>query len=336
VAMMNNTSKKPFNFPPGTVIRGKWYKQIYTIVKELGYGANGIVYLVQGSSGYQALKMSDSNVSITSEVNVLKSFSKVQGAPLGPKLLDVDDWEYRGQKIHFYVMEYIQGTDLLSFVQSKGFSWTGVLIAQLLTDLERIHKEGWVFGDLKPENLIVTGPPYRIRCIDVGGTTINGRAIKEFTEFFDRGYWVGGSRRAEPSYDLFSVGMILINLAYPGRFTKAGNGNMQQLRQAIGSKDQLRKFEGSILDALEGKFQSASDMRVSLLNGLSHSQPVQQPKSKPKVSKPVSTSAHASSSATHSRYQNQRNKKSSHFLETVLVVMIVSLLYVLYIYGELM
>ena len=64
--------------------------------------------------------MSDSNVSITSEVNVLKAFAKVQGSPLGPKLLDVDDWENKGQKIHFYVMEYIQGTDLLSFIQSKG------------------------------------------------------------------------------------------------------------------------------------------------------------------------------------------------------------------------
>ncbi|MCA1066540.1 serine/threonine-protein kinase [Rossellomorea sp. AcN35-11] len=334
--MMNNTSKKPFNFPPGTVIKGKWYNHIYTIVKELGYGANGIVYLVQGTSGYQALKMSDSNISITSEVNVLKAFSKVQGPPLGPRLLDVDDWEYRGKNVHFYVMEYIQGTDLLSFVQAKGFSWTGVLVSQLLSDLERIHKEGWVFGDLKPENLIVTGQPYRIRCIDVGGTTISGRAIKEFTEFFDRGYWLGGSRRAEPSYDLFSVGMILINLGYPMRFTKAGNGNMQQLRQAIRSKEQLRKFEGPILNALEGKFQSASEMRVSLLDGLSHTQPVK-PKLNPKVSKSVSSRSHVRSSTSNTRrYQHHQTGKSGHFLETVLVVMIVSLLYVLYIYGELM
>ena len=32
-------------------------------------------------------------MSITSEVNVLKSFAKVQGSTLGPSLLDVDDWE---------------------------------------------------------------------------------------------------------------------------------------------------------------------------------------------------------------------------------------------------
>jgi serine/threonine protein kinase len=335
VAMMNNTSKKPFNFPAGTVIRGKWYKQIYTIVKELGYGANGMVYLVQGASGYLALKMSDSNVSITSEVNVLKSFSKVQGTPLGPKLHQVDDWETRGQKIHFYTMEYIQGVNLLSFVQSKGSAWTGVLIAQLLSDLERIHNEGWVFGDLKPENLIVTGPPYRIRCIDVGGTTIQGRAIKEFTEFFDRGYWLGASRKAEPTYDLFSVGMILINLAYPQRFNKTETGNMQQLRKAIAAKDQLCKFQYTIEKALEGSFPSAGEMRVHLLDALSHGGSTQS--SAPKQSRRASAALSSRQpSSQPSRVHKQKRKKSSHFLETVLVVMIVSLLYVLYIYGELM
>ena len=34
-----------------------------------------------------ALKMSDNGMSITSEVNVLKSFAKVQGSALGPSLL---------------------------------------------------------------------------------------------------------------------------------------------------------------------------------------------------------------------------------------------------------
>ena len=82
-------------------------------------------------------------------------------------------------------------------------------------DLDKLHENGWVFGDLKPENLIVTGPPPKIRCIDVGGTTIQGRAIKEFTEFYDRGYWGLGSRKAEPTYDLFAVAMIMINTAYP-------------------------------------------------------------------------------------------------------------------------
>jgi serine/threonine-protein kinase len=212
---------------PGTLIEGKWHKHRYTIMKELGYGANGRVYLALRNNQYAALKMSSNVASITSEVNVLKSFAKVQASALGPSLLDVDDWVTKSGNIPFYVMEYIQGPDLLSFIEQKGHAWLPVLMLQLLTDLEKLHRSGWVFGDLKPENLIVTGPPVQVRCIDVGGTTLKGRAIKEFTEFYDRGYWGLGSRKSDTEYDLFAVAMIMINTAYPTRFTKNGGGLSQ-------------------------------------------------------------------------------------------------------------
>lgn len=325
--MMNNTLKKQYNFSSGTRITGKWHKQHYTIVKELGYGANGIVYLAQTRADYVALKMSDSSMSVTSEVNVLKAFAKVQGAPLGPSLLDVDDWEVTGKNIPFYVMEYIQGPDLLTFVQSKGFSWTGVLIIQLLNDLDRIHKEGWVFGDLKPENLIVTGPPYKLRCIDVGGTTMQGRAIKEFTEFFDRGYWLGHSRKAEPSYDLFSTAMILINLSYPKRFNKSGSGGKEQLKTAVLAKPELKKFREPIMNAIDGKFATALEMRQSMLDTLSVKTVSGQGNTAPQSQRKP---------AAATRQQLNRKKTGGGFLETVLIVLIVTLLYVLYIYGELL
>jgi serine/threonine protein kinase len=326
--MMNNTLKKQYKFSSGTRITGKWHNQQYTIVKELGYGANGIVYLAQTGTDYVALKMSDSSMSVTSEVNVLKAFAKVQGAPLGPSLLDVDDWEISGKKIPFYVMEYIQGPDLLTFVQNKGVSWTGVLVVQLLNDLDRIHHEGWVFGDLKPDNLIVTGPPYKIRCIDVGGTTMQGRAIKEFTEFFDRGYWLGHSRKAEPTYDLFSAAMILINLSYPKRFNKSGTGGIEQLQNAVMAKPELKKFRGPIMGALEGRFTSAHEMRQAMLNTLSVRTGSGQNK---QAAAPPSRST-----LNATRQQIKKQKSGGGFLETVLVVLIVSLLYVLYIYGELL
>jgi serine/threonine protein kinase len=326
--MMNNTWKKQYNFSSGTRITGKWHKQHYTIVKELGYGANGIVYLAQAGADYAALKMSDSSMSITSEVNVLKAFAKVQGAPLGPSLLDVDDWEAGGRRIPFYVMEYIQGPDLLEFVQKKGFSWTGVLVVQLLNDLHRIHQEGWVFGDLKPDNLIVTGPPYKLRCIDVGGTTIQGRAIKEFTEFFDRGYWLGHSRKAEPSYDLFSAAMILINLSYPKRFNKSGSEGIEQLRNAVMAKPELAKMKVPIMGAIEGRYRTALEMRQALLDTFSV-------KSKPGNHKASAANPQRKPAAA-SRTQLRQKKTGGGFLETVLVVMIVSLLYFLYIYGELL
>ncbi|HZG69928.1 MAG TPA: serine/threonine-protein kinase [Chondromyces sp.] len=314
--MMMNTSKNLCKFPRGTIVKGKWQKQQYTIIKELGHGANGVVYLVAAKDGYAALKMSSNSLSITSEVNVLKSFTKVQGSALGPSLLDVDDWINQGSQTSFYVMEYIQGPDLLAFIKIKGGSWIGVLLLQLLENLEAIHREGWVFGDLKPENLLVTGPPYRLRCIDVGGTTRKGRAIKEFTEFFDRGYWNAGSRKAEPSYDLFSAAMIAVNLACQRRFDRKEDG-LKQVLEVVDQRPELQSFRWVIKKALKGEYMSASSMRMELMDSLSTSR--QDKQSSKKANKNV-----------QSRQQLYKKKKANA-LETVLVVMMVLCFYVFYI-----
>lgn len=321
--MMNNSLKSLCKVVPGTVIKGKWHKNEYTVIKELGYGANGIVYLARSATQQIALKMSDNAISVTSEVNVLKAFAKVQGSALGPSLLDVDDWERNGTKVSFYVMEFIKGPDLLHFIHEKGRDWLGVLFLQLLADLAVLHKNGWVFGDLKPENLIVAGPPARIRCIDVGGTTLKGRAIKEFTEFFDRGYWGLGSRKADERYDLFAVAMIMVNIAYPKRFTKT-SGGIDQLVPMIKQKPELRKYEMVIRNALMGHYQSAGEMRADLLLVL-------QPDAKnPLPVKPVQGPVGSRSKSRHS----QNKKKKNGLFETFLIVSAITFIYFLYIYIQ--
>lgn len=320
---MNNTLKSLCNVIPGTIIEGKWHHNRYTILKELGSGANGIVYLAQFHNQKVALKMSDNGMSITSEVNVLKSFAKVQGSSLGPSLIDVDDWVVRNQNVSFYVMEYIEGPDLLTFISQKSRGWTEVLILQLLNDLHTLHEKGWVFGDLKPENLIVMGPPPRIRCIDVGGTTIQGRAIKEFTEFYDRGYWGMGTRKAERTYDLFAVGMIMINTEYPKRFNKT-TGGINQLRNMLKQKKELLKYEEVILNALQGNYQTAKEMRSDLLQTLN------QPSSNSTV---TSTQKPRTRAAVHHSRQTYQKRKGNWF-ETIFIVMVISILYFIYIYGQ--
>ncbi len=332
--MMDNL-KSQYNFSPGTVVEGKWHKNRYTLIKQLGYGANGIVYLAKSAKGNAALKFSDNNISITSEVNVLKAFAKVPGSALGPSLLDVDDWEARNQKIPFYTMEYIEGPNLLEFVSQKGSTWQTVLILQLLKDLERLHQSGWVFGDLKPENLIVTGPPPRIRCIDVGGTTIQGRAIKEFTEFFDRGYWGAGSRKADPSYDLFAAAMVMVNMAYPKRFQKTGTG-IRHIEDMIKSSHMLRPFQDPLMKAIKGEYASAGAMRDGLLAAIDDNTQSSIPKKQSAASRHHASmnSAKKSSPAPSRQMKNQKKKSKGGLAETILIIMIVGVLYFLYIYGQ--
>ncbi|WML50592.1 protein kinase family protein [Neobacillus sp. PS3-34] len=346
---MNHSLKSQCSVSPGTVIKGKWHGKQYTILRELGFGANGIVYLAKQGNVQVALKMSDNGMSITSEVNVLKSFAKVQGSALGPSLLDVDDWENNKGRISFYSMEYIEGPDLMAYIQQKGKVWTMVLILQLLKDLQLLHDKGWVFGDLKPENLIVTGPPAKIRCIDVGGTTLQGRAIKEFTEFFDRGYWGLGTRKADPSYDLFAVGMILINTAYPNRFNKT-SGGVIQLRDAIRKKQELLPLETIILKALQGHYISAGTMREDLLLAISGndgqrigtSPEIHRTNSNPARTGPTSNKAKdkphqkAAQPSTRQSYQKKKKRKKGGWSETIIIFMCMAILYGLYIFIKLL
>lgn len=318
--MMNSTLKKLSKPRPGTVITGKWHKNSYRVLRELGSGANGIVYLAQAGGAKVALKISG-GTSVASEVNVLKSFAKVWGSISGPSLIDVDDWVRPEGATPFYVMEYIEGPNLLDFIRKNGRAWAEVLILQLLKDLHVLHEHGWVFGDLKPENLIVTGSPPRIRCIDVGGTTVKGRAIKEFTQSYDRGYWELGTRRAEPSYDLFSAAMIMIHIHY-GKALVKKEGGIKQLKEIMKEKPELVKFSPVLLKALQGWYHSAEEMRLDMLKTINGMAGI--------TAKPA---VHPGN-APMSRREYRKKKRKFEWLETILIVKIVSMIYILYLFGQ--
>jgi serine/threonine-protein kinase len=320
---MDMSASPVCNLTVGEEIRGKWNHSRYRVRRRLGYGATGAVYLAEFNNGLVALKIGHDQMSITSEVNVLKRFSKVQGKVLGPSLIEVDDWQTRNATYPFYAMEYLKGETLFDFMKGKSPEWAGILLVQLLTDLHTLHQAGWAFGDLKPDNLLVTGPPYRIRWMDVGGTTLMDRSIKEYTEFFDRGYWGKGSRRAEPSYDLFSAAMVMINLAYPSRFAKR-NDTDKQLQEKISSSPMLKRHAVILEKALDGKYQNAEDMRnelVVLLNAKEQNRTIQKQSAKSNVQKPVTRQA-------------QKKKQKSFLGETFLVFTFVFVIYLFYMLGQ--
>lgn len=233
-------------------------------------GAIGAVYLCSMNGRKVALKISEKNTSITIEVNVLKALQKVQGNQLGPSLYDVDDWVAQdGRTYSFYVMEYIKGEPMNTFIQRNGTAWMGPFLLQLLNDLEGLHQAGWVFGDLKMDNLLIYPKPPRVRLIDVGGTTQEGRAIKEYTEFYDRGYWGLGSRKAEPSYDLFAVVMIFIHLFYPNRFEKQGE-SLPLLRHKISAIRALAPYQVCFDKALRGVYKKSTEMKEDVIYIVAH------------------------------------------------------------------
>jgi serine/threonine protein kinase, bacterial len=338
MVMMNNQSNGQINLASGTVITGKWNKNQYKIKSLLGNGANGTVYLASGKDGDVALKMSKDSTNITNEVNVLKKITQVQDSFLGPSFIDVDDYlnPYTRETYYFYVMEYVNGISLPKFIDRNGLEWSSIFIIQLLTLLDKLHSKGYIFGDLKTDNLLVTKEPNKIQWIDFGGVTQIGRAVKEFTEFFDRGYWGLGTRKAEVSYDLFSVTMIFINLHCKKQFLKNGQG-IKQIEQMIHQTPSLSPYKEFLMKGLKGEYISANGMKQALLMYEQKINITKKRKQKKIQPTPAQSQAPNQTRQANSRTKVKvmQKKKSSHWFETSTIILLLGLAYALYFYYQL-
>lgn len=267
---MGMSSNPPY--PTGTVIIGKWRGNRYVVERMLGRGANGTVYLVQreGRREWYALKIGYDTLELQSEINVLTSLQSRRKrnehrarreTPLSSYFLESDDFA-NGDNIPFYVMRYVEGKPLHHFLSKHGPSWLGLVGLGLLDKLRTLHECGFVFGDLKPENVMVSNYGV-VELIDFGGVSPKGRSVKQFTEWHDRGFWNAGSRTSDESYDLFAFAVLCLRLLNEEGLKAAA----QQLPQTR-SVDELLKLARNLPDkklsswlslALKGGFSGSAD-----------------------------------------------------------------------------
>ncbi|MDR0270150.1 serine/threonine protein kinase [Paenibacillus sp.] len=266
------TSYKPA-YPAGTVITGKWHKGRFVIRRVLGQGANGTVYLVQkeGSRDPYALKMGYDTLDLQSEINVLmslqskrKSSESSKDDPCMSYLLEVDDFKGRDGDIPFYVMRYIRGNSLHHFIRKRGREWIGLTGLRLLEKLNSLHRSGFVFGDLKPENVMVSDVG-RVELVDYGGVSSIGRSVKQFTEWYDRGYWNAGSRTSDEGYDLFAFAVLIIQLLNEEELKAIASQHLPQTRSPgqllalVQRSSRLKPYSEWLRRAIRGEFANSHE-----------------------------------------------------------------------------
>lgn len=248
--------KEPI-FPPGTIICGKWNGKEYAVERLLGEGANGRVYLVHHHHQLFALKMGFQVLDHQLEVNALRALQKEQS----PFLYESDDLTWNGKDYPFYVMKYVEGDRPELFLKNHGFDCFSVIGYQLLRQLHQIHQSGYVFGDLKPENILVSRYGV-VNLIDFGGLTEKDNAVRQYTEFYDRGYWGGGGRKADEAYDLFSFCVLGLQLANPEGLAALSDSphqrNPRQLLKLAHETASLRKWYAFFEQVLTGRLTSSS------------------------------------------------------------------------------
>ncbi|MDF2926307.1 MAG: serine/threonine protein kinase [Paenibacillaceae bacterium] len=256
-----NISSKP-TLPPGKHIAGKWNGKSYKIEHALGEGANGKVYLVSRNNAVYAMKIGSDPLDLQSEVNILTVLSGMEGS-FRHFLMDVDDFCDEAGDKPFYIMKYVEGVQLQAYLAAKGKGWFPLVGLRILDRLRELHSKGYVFGDLKKENVLVSGYG-QVELVDFGGVTSIGKAVKQFTELYDRGYWNAGDRTADGGYDLFSFAILCIHLCAAPKpsFSKAilpQNRNLEVLLAEVRQDPLCADYVPFLSKALHGKFASTDE-----------------------------------------------------------------------------
>lgn len=193
-------------------IVGQWTGKTYTLIKRLGTGGIGEIYLVQDSKGeVLALKLSDDIISITKEYRFLCKFKDIGFVP---KVFDLDDYSNKGKTYHFFTMEFIRGYDLKTALKNNSVDIkTKLRLMCIITQIiKQINEEGYIYTDLKHENIMIDGKNNVIRLIDFGSLVQVGSTVKEYTPMYDRLCWGKGKRIADRSYQTFAIAVLFISL----------------------------------------------------------------------------------------------------------------------------
>lgn len=193
-------------------IRGKWSCKTYTLIKRLGAGGIGEIYLVADDYGKSfAMKISEDLVSITKEYCNLNKFA---GKCFAPRVYELDDFRKNGKLYHFFIMELIEGCTLRDALSKEKLTFGSKLdIVRIVANaLKGINDQGYVYTDLKYENIMIDKRNNLIRLIDLGSITPIGDRVKEYTPMYDRSKWNAGSRTADLTYQVFAILILLISM----------------------------------------------------------------------------------------------------------------------------
>lgn len=260
-------SKLQLKLKYGQTISGCWERKSYTITRLIGRGGTGVVYLVKDQRGVPwAMKISTDVASITHEHRILRFLNNcrgISGLPIVPKVMELDDFQVGGQVYHYIITQYCRGANLGKYSGGVSLYNAAVIGQQVAEFLTRLHDQGFVFGDLKPCNLVCDFKSGMVNIVDFGSVTIKGQALKQYTPGYDRLSWGAGTRIADESYDVFALGLLLSTIIL-GKSSGANKTGLPSLISRASCKIYNPMLKETITGILKQENLSAHDVADNL------------------------------------------------------------------------
>lgn len=275
----------------------------YKVLRELGRGAMGTVYLARQESLSRDLAIKVLAAEFTRDQEFVARFRReglISSKLRHPNIVQVFDYSAQ-DNLYYIAMEYVGPEDLQAYLRAKDgqlpLGEAVRLMGQVLSALECAHEAGVTHRDVKPANVLMS--PRQ----DAVLTDFSIANMQEAQRLTQTGAMMGtpdymapeqfDAKQVDKRSDLYSVGVVLYEMvtgqrAFPGdtvvQVMKAQLMHVPEAPHKV-NPDVPEALSLAIMKALEkepqARWSSAAEMRDAIYTGLGTAAPPEAPRSSP-------------------------------------------------------
>jgi serine/threonine protein kinase len=219
----------------------------YRVLRELGSGGMGIVYLsVRSDQAYHrlaALKVIRPELRSDPLVERFLAEREILARLDHPNIARIIDGGQTAEGLPYFVMDYVDGLPIDIFCSQRSATLTQRLnlFRQICEAVQYLHDNHIVHRDLKPANLLVTQDGV-VKLLDFGIARPSDSATSATTglPLLSPGYASPEqiiSRSASPAADIYSLGAVLYELLTGARPLNFDGMGLQQMLKAVAELD---------------------------------------------------------------------------------------------------
>jgi serine/threonine protein kinase len=199
-------------FQAGQFLKGKWRGFIlagkYKLLEHLGSGGMASVFLCEHISMHRRVAIKVLPAAQASDPGAVERFYREARAVATldhPNIVRAHDIDRDG-KVHFLVMEYVDGSSLQDIVKKRGplaIDRAAHYIRQAAVGLDAAHAAGLVHRDIKPSNILVDRSG-TVKILDMGLARFFRDDYDDITKKFDDNCVLGTADYCAPEQALNS------------------------------------------------------------------------------------------------------------------------------------